>query len=867
MARKTPKESHQHLPPAKKTQLARKPSGKRVGAGKSNPNERLVPAQPKPNPSAKANQRPPVRKSRWGGCLVTLAATAILIATGGMIAGGIRLGILLMIDPNAVGLLNRFLPSWTRISQNDPSSPKTLAAIQEEIRTLGLLPGTPVPLNEEGTNDISSALLLPVLALAPNCQTNCDKIAELRVYEPTQPKRNQKLYRLVHRLAITEPEEYFVLSSSVSTTLDNSGSPASLPLTKLSRFEDVASAQGIWLNVSGELPNEGSSVSYGQLIHYNPEQRKLSFLLQWSTPNGFQPYWQEVTGASTPELIINQTLGLEPQFQVYQIQGRFSATAPPYLEEISLEQPALDTQAYRDALTLANSGLWSPAWQWFKSQQKQTWSAAAQAQMDVIGLHAQFTQSQANQVWASPSQQILASLIDGRWADALLLFQTSANGAPLQEIAQLLKTDSERLWERVEAALAVSADESNVKAWGALILAAQQQRPNANLSESLDPVTWLQQLPQPQPADYSLIYELLARLNTAFAQISLTGTHLSQIVGSAQPVANIRSADWLQPTEEDWESGTPSRGLFDSNSRRNNQFSSPEPLTPSSPAPIPILQKEADQVWYQVQVTAFNDGQRWQYTPFWDLQLSTIDPARQLWKQLGLDTDSRIQITVWKADGTEESTMATVKAVSYRGGVLQLLAAGNTLPVTTPATGTVKRSLPLAHTEAAFRWLEPTAITLSELNNLQPQWVSVVLPALWQELWRSSRQLPGEPPSLPEMLQEMGHWSVRPIDLTGDNEPEAVIRVYEKLSTPSESSKVEDLVRENLDVPNHNLYRPRTLIFSSTGALLYSEFSQNASTSLTAIADLGDGGPAALVLNDLDQYSLKRWSAERQSFE
>jgi hypothetical protein len=57
------------------------------------------------------------------------------------------------------------------------------------------------------------------------------------------------------------------------------------------------------------------------------------------------------------------------------------------------------------------------------------------------------------------------------------------------------------------------------------------------------------------------------------------------------------------------------------------------------------------------------------------------------------------------------------------------------------------------------------------------------------------------------------------------------------------------------------------MIFSDTGALLYSEFSKDASTTLTAIADLGDGGPAALVINDPNTYSLKRWSPQRKRFD
>ena len=45
--------------------------------------------------------------------------------------------------------------------------------------------------------------------------------------------------------------------------------------------------------------------------------------------------------------------------------------------------------------------------------------------MDVIRLHSQLTKTQAEKNWASPSQQVLADLIDGRWEKALQVFEAS----------------------------------------------------------------------------------------------------------------------------------------------------------------------------------------------------------------------------------------------------------------------------------------------------------------------------------------------------------------------------------------------------------------------------------------------------------
>ncbi|WP_339382160.1 hypothetical protein [Aetokthonos hydrillicola] len=58
------------------------------------------------------------------------------------------------------------------------------------------------------------------------------------------------------------------------------------------------------------------------------------------------------------------------------------------------------------------------------------------------------------------------------------MFEASPDNA--QEITTLLKADTGRLWNRVEAALKVKPNRSEVKAWGALILAAKFGQERAN---------------------------------------------------------------------------------------------------------------------------------------------------------------------------------------------------------------------------------------------------------------------------------------------------------------------------------------------------------------------------------------------------
>ncbi len=859
---KTPQGSRQRQPTVQDTPLAKKQPGKRAGAGVvgSTP-QQLVASQSKPKPSARVNRQPPVQKSRLKGWLATLGAIALLTASGGVVVGGIWLSILSMVNPNAVVWLNQFLPQWTRIPVAAKSPPKTLEAIYEEVTKSGLMPGEALALSKNGINDGSTALLLPIFKSQPSCQTDCEQVVELRVYQPTGSAGNQSYYQLLTRLSIVGPEEYFVLSSLLNIGSDDANSSHSLPLTELTRLDDKAPEQGFWFNLSGQRLNGDTPMTYGQVIHYNPDQMHLSIMLQWTSPNEQSLSWQQVTGDSTSELVINRTVGLEPHFKAYQLRPRNFVPNPIALEEISLTQPAIETQVYSNALLLARKGLWSPAVQLLQSQKKKkNWSATAQGQLDLIQLHAQVTASQAKQAWANPSTSILANLIDGRWEDALLVFQSSVPGAQAQDIVTLLKTD-EGLWERVEAAIKVLPDDSNVKAWGALTMAAKQGR--------LKAIAWLTQLSKNNPVNFSQINELLDRLDSDFAKTFTASRHESRILGTAQAVLNVNPFEWMQPENPEAVEGEQGSISEPSTAAAENVLpdagTNQQPRDSLSPSPLaqtaPNLQLEPLQIWYQVQVAAFHDGQQWWRAPFSNLSVPNALSAKHIWNYLGLDSDPHIEITVWTPEGRQEATVAKVKAVSVRDGVVQLLAAGEVLPSMKSAEAASKTGRLMAYTDAALQWIEPASSTLADLNQVQPQWASALLPALWRELTKSGRFMSEEQPSNRVLLNQMGQWSVRLVELTGNDEPDAVLTLYEDLSG----------VFKKLDakrpIADSELYKPRTLIFSDTGALLYSEFSQDASNSLTAIADLGDGGPAALVVNDKSNYSLKRWSSQNKRFE
>ena len=443
----------------------------------------------------------PVRGS-WSGSLL---AIALLLSSAGLVMGGIWLSIQIFVNPDAAAWVNQLLP-WTNSSLVKGDAPQTLTQIRESLSQVGQISGKPLPL-ETTSNLQAKSLLLPVVKRQLNCQTDCEQIVELRLYQLASSYRQllpgERYYQLVSQLPVEGPEESFALAPFVDSENPNQGSTRPLPLSELHRFTGTP-APGVWLYLKGQRVQAGTAFSYGHVVYYNTRQNHLSLMLEWTSPRD-RPQWQEVTGGGMPELVVNQTVDMEPQLRVYQVKPLKFVLNPIKMEEISLVEPALKEQAYQNALFIARSGLWSPASKWLqfiKQQRQGRIPALAQAQMDLIRLYAQFTQGEAEKTWASPSQEVLADLIDGRWGEALRVFQASPENT--QEVAALLLT-SDRLLTRVQAALRVNPERREVKVWGALIIAAQQGEESA--------IAWLGQQPKTTPATVAYIRSLLKPLS------------------------------------------------------------------------------------------------------------------------------------------------------------------------------------------------------------------------------------------------------------------------------------------------------------------------------------------------------------------
>ena len=592
---------------------------------------------PIPNPPTPA-------RYPWKRLVANLTALSVLCGFSALMGGGAWLSYQLIVDPNGNKLVSQFVPGWSRLPTGSRDTIQTLDQIKASIRKLGFITGEPLPLPVDKSADNSRFdLLLPVLVertvnAATVCKNPCSQIVELRVYKRVQlPDRDsdqEQYFQLASSVNLEGPAESFVIADLADSQSNNPASNQSLPLTELRRFDGKAPAEGIWFNVSGQLVRGDKKIPYGQVVRYNPSQNHLISLLDWASAAGQAPNWQQIVKGKNPQLAIDQTIGLEPQFTIYQIGPRKFIPNPVQLTAISLEEFALNDETYKNGLRLANSGLWSPGlnvMRMAKTKAGQNWPTAAQAQLETIEFHAKITRAQAIASWASPGQQVLAELIDGRWSEALQVFEADPSNS--HEISTTLKNEGGRIMNRVDAALRVNSADADIKAWGALIVASQDGTREA--------MNWLDRQSDTDSETRTRIRNLVNKLEEAVSQAQNLEDHKSQIMGSATLINNINPAEWLEPE------------------------------------PKNELKLTGEQVWYQVQVASFNDGSRWVNSPFTDVEIRSF-PATQvkwLWGRLGLQADPKIKIEVAMANGQQRVAIGTVKAVQIQDGSLRLLAA------------------------------------------------------------------------------------------------------------------------------------------------------------------------------------------------
>jgi hypothetical protein len=668
----------------------------------------------------------------------TALTAALLTGAVGLVIGGSWLAVRLIVNPGSLTWLNHMVPSWSGFAVQ----PQTLAEITAEVSQSGWAVGPLIHFStyagmtrqRDGFHDV----LVPIVQAGKHCNSqsgrNCAAIVELRVYRPISRfavANRGVTYELVDRIAVTGPEELAAIAHLTHTTITQ-GSTRTLPLTDVNFIAGKAPTSDIWFHLSGEW-KRGSRVLYGKVIRYDTERQRLYSVQAWSSPVGQLPQWQQVTGDDKAELVVDQTIGLEPHFQVYQLQPPRSSAQTMTLEAVSLTEAALRDRTYANGLLLARHGLWSSALQVLKAvKQKGNWSPTAQAQLDVIALHAKITQTQADRDWASPTQQILAQVMDGRWSKALSLLKSAHSSG--YDIENLLQRNVDRLWQRVEAALRVNPRQADLQTWGTLVLAVKQNREQA--------IAWLQK--QPDAAKDSSIEQTLALLepspvavrprladpSATFPAAAATPTATpAALIGVVIPIATVQPADWLAAA---------------------------------------ALTLDSQQVWYRVEVVEFDD-QRWQGLT--GVEVAATPVAQQAQKRLsllGLD-DPQLQIVAWQGATPVHTLTATVKAVQVQQGKLALLAAGDKI------SEADRFSTIVAVTPNTISWAQAsTTQTLTELAQ-QQHWKEKLIPQLWKNLQTANLVPSTAQPSDP--LQTIGDWSVQRMELTGDQTPEAVLTI------------------------------------------------------------------------------------------
>ncbi len=664
---------------------------------------RVWTAKPISAPLASRIERP----NRLG----TALSTILLIGAVGLVAGGGRLAVKLIVNPASVGWIGQILPSWSEFAS---AKPQTWSEIEAEITQAKLQLGAPIHFSTYPGMTQSQPgfhhLLLPILRPIKHCVPACSQIVELRIYRPKATKL-KPTYELIDRMAVTGPAELEAVAP-LSSALTSS--TRTLPLTRIGFLEAHAPA-GLWLQLSGEW-QRGSRLLYGQVVQYDPNRAQVLLLQAWSSPADKLPQWQQVTGSATPELVVDQSVGLEPQFQVFQLKALRSLIQPITLEPISLTAAAIHERSYENGLLLARKGLWSMALAKLKALKRPHWPAQAQAQLDLIALHAKVTQAQAEQDWASPTQQVLAQVIDGRWSQSLAALKSASRSG--YDIRTLLATNSDKLWERVEAALRLNAKQADLQAWATLILSVRQNQQQA--------LSWLRKQPSVTPELTQSMQIILAKLNPETAPAALpsptpTAAEPLGLVALVQPLPAIQMQDW-----------------------------SPLVKTVAMTAAPPAQQR-----WYQVEVQNLQVGQQW--------QKPVAPAASKLIAAQAFTAANPLQLVVWQGVAQLQTIPLTIKATQLTAGRLSLLGLGAALPATAQPTT-------LVAVTPNVTWLQPQgSITLSALMQ-QPDW-KPLLPQLWQALV-AARLVPD---SEADPLATIGAWSVQYLELTGDQTPEAVL--------------------------------------------------------------------------------------------
>jgi hypothetical protein len=502
------------------------------------------PYAPEPEPEP---EKPPIKvELKYRPWMSSVSSVLLVMAIGGAVTGCGWLSIQFLMNPKSVMWVNSYLPKPMQIKVEGWDQPYTIAEIQRQLTKAGLAMGDQIRLEDKkGASNIA----IPVLGDNPDCAEGdgkCRKIVELRVYRPTThpyKKGKDPYFQLVDQFAVAGMEDWFVQEPFVNAQVDvPPPSDYLLEFDQVQRLEENAPKGGSWLALTGDRPQLGT---YGQIVYYDPKTATLSAMAPWSSPNGESPRWENIAAGGTPELVIDQTIGLETFYQVFSLQPDSKRKIGIKLMPIDLKRPALNDSEFAGALKLARTGLWSMALKQLDGFGKEALAEnmLAQLQRDVVAYHAKTFREQAEQASASTSQQVQANLLDGRWEKAIAVVKAAPSDR--EAVVELLNADSGQLLRRISSALEVNPGNSALQAWNAAMKLSRTGKTDA--------IAWLKT--QPANLDRNRFLSDLAPTLRPSPKASPSPTPAAS--PSPTPIASPSSSpvaekipDWWQPLPE-----------------------------------------------------------------------------------------------------------------------------------------------------------------------------------------------------------------------------------------------------------------------------------------------------------------------------
>lgn len=734
----------------------------------------------------------------WLGRLLLVSAGL----GGGLLLLGLsfRLGLRLMLNPEA---LPQSLVQVLAQGQRSPSLTLAPAASLDDLRRQA----------EAAQQRLGDHLGLgDGFVLVPVLEAETETVVSLALF---QGQGGEGELSAIATLAVAPLARDTVLAPFRNSSQTPTAVPATFPLTQVVLLPSPPEASdGTWLTLEGTWRQQGLTLRYGQLLHVDLQTQAdsstqgLTLLEPWSSPANRLPQWADLDGDGPSDLIIDETVGLEPALRGWQVM----AGARPRLQSVSWLRVPVDAGAkagaYQQALRLARGGLWHEAQAHLtdlKLSLDQGWNPAAEAQLRLMERHAAITQRQAEQDWSTPAQYILALLIDGRWEAALAQLEQSPSLVPA--VIGRLGADRGHMWNRISAAAALPDPPPAVYVWGGLAIKAQQSQPNNLMGASQD---WLDRQPVP------------ARARQRLATVLTALTTDQQTLASARENAG---AEAIAPVSNDLETTQPFGAIALAPAEafigQGNPIASP---SAGFAAPGQSLDGGLGQ-WYAVELRAVLQDQGWRRG---SLALPPSASPAAAWSVVQPAAQAAPQILRWVSPATGVTAPLTVRGLRLANDTPTLLATGPAVMPSSPP--------PLVFSEGALMWLDA-----SQGQRPDAGAIAAAATAIF------GGQTP--PPDWATTLATQ-----HSLDLTGDGQAERVLTWNQAALDQLQGWRVQV-----------ETTAPKTIVLGQDNRVLYSDMF--APQTLVALTSPAAGWPVGLLVYRSGRYDLLSWLAAAQQFE